>query len=706
MTTSSAKRPNFFVLLDLNPDAPWDDKVFEATLRKKQNDWSRDRNKPGAKGTEAKQNLALIAEIRRVMADPGLRRIEIEAARIEGLAKHKARIDTFEKQLLLATSKGYLEEDELTAFIAEFSDVLSEKEIRSRIKVSVRPPITDTEVEEEQLDQSIADGISSKLALLHLSTLYELFGLSNVTSSPVLNSKAEALYNEMVRRQPKTAEVDLKKELAGQAKTIFGSEAMRKKYDETLRQSTLAPLLKDLDDTMNRTVEKTLRAEQVDAFLQAAHKTGWDEARALAKLKKHVASHTWSMETPKVERDARQRCIRCNELNEKGHNYCWNCNAPLFVLCPNCGYKVPSDLTSCTQCSFLAGNYSYVDSLIIECERALKRQDLENAQQQLEEAEAAWKPEAQRGPWNPVHPDQLLESIRHHRSEIQARIKERIDTLRELYTLMKEKKFAGAGKFLDSHLEIVEDREKYQLIINNGKKDAWEEYKKASKPGISDDLKREYCRKALRICADYEPAKKLLGTMPPPSPPSHLKAEKLADAGEASVVLSWTPSTSRGVKYVIVRNTETKPESVKDGTVLDTVRETYYKDTNPETGVDLYYAVYTTDAGVYSLKGVVLSTPIIIPKGVSDVTINESGDYVVITWKVPPNVNDVVVVRKKGSEPRSTSDGVKIRVENKKLIKDNGPDQESTYYYAIYCDYSVLDRDEWPVKMIKFRRKA
>src|SRR5712692_5263923 len=126
MTTSSTKKPNFFVLLDLNPDAPWDDKVFEATLRKKQNDWSRDRIKPGAKSTEAKQNLALIADIRRVMGDAGLRKTEADAARTEGLAKRKARIDTFEKQLLLATSKGYLEENELTAFIAEFSDALSE----------------------------------------------------------------------------------------------------------------------------------------------------------------------------------------------------------------------------------------------------------------------------------------------------------------------------------------------------------------------------------------------------------------------------------------------------------------------------------------------------------------------------------------------------------------------------------------------------
>ena len=111
----------------------------------------------------------------------------------------------------------------------------------SRIKVPVRPPMTHTEVEEEQLDQSVADGISSKLAMLQISTLYELFGLTSVTSSPILSSKADALYNEMVRRQPKTAEVDLKKELSGQAKTIFGTEAMRKKYDETLRQSTLAP---------------------------------------------------------------------------------------------------------------------------------------------------------------------------------------------------------------------------------------------------------------------------------------------------------------------------------------------------------------------------------------------------------------------------------------------------------------------------------
>lgn len=356
---------------------------------------------------------------------------------------------------------------------------------------------------------------------------------------------------------------------------------------------------------MNRTVEKILYVEQVDRFPVAAHKAGWDEARALVKLKKHVALHKWAMETPRIEKDARQLCIHCKELNEKGQNYCKKCRAPLFVLCPNCGYKVPSDVMSCTQCSFPIGDYPYVEHLLEQCEQALKRQDLDNAQKQLDEAEAAWKPKGHRGPWNPAHPDQLLERIRHIYTEIQGLIRIYDDKLRELNALMKAKKFAEAGQFLNTHPEIVDGREELQRTIDNGKKEAWEEYKKASKSGISDDLKREYCRKALHICADYEPAKKLLGTMPP-SPPSYLRAEKQTSSGEASVALDWKASNSRGVKYVIVRKTETKPESVKDGTVLDAVRETFYQDTNPETGVDLYYAIYTTDAGVYSRTGAVI----------------------------------------------------------------------------------------------------
>ncbi len=76
----------------------------------------------------------------------------------------------------------------------------------------------------------------------------------------------------------------------------------------------------------------------------------------------------------------------------------------------------------------------------------------------------------------------------------------------------------------------------------------------------------------------------------------------------------------------------------------------------------------------------------------------------VITWKVPPNVDDVVVVRKRGSEPRSKFDGDRIRVKNKERIEDNGPDDVSTYYYAIYSVYSALGAEEQPVKIIKFKR--
>src|SRR5574340_1332085 len=245
-TTST---PNIYILLGLNPDDPWDEKHALAVLEEKRGEWSRKSNSFGNVMLEAKRNLAAVSRIREIITDkdPTERNRLAAEARQERAAGNKAKIDLFERQVDILLGKGFIEQTELDKLIADFKDVLSEKEIRRRITVPIHAPGAQGPKQQQQLDATMAKSINDKLRLLQKQDLYDLLDLPQTTSNEELSRAAQALYEEMQRRQPKTAEVTMQSELAGYAKTIFKSMEMRAKYNESRRLSKLNELLEEFE---------------------------------------------------------------------------------------------------------------------------------------------------------------------------------------------------------------------------------------------------------------------------------------------------------------------------------------------------------------------------------------------------------------------------------------------------------------------------
>jgi hypothetical protein len=99
-------RVNFFHLLELNIKPPEaDPSVIEAAIKRKQAEWSRLRNHP-TKGMQARQNISLLPEIRKVMADPELREKEAQGAREELKKKLEAKYRAIDDTIRLFFSKG------------------------------------------------------------------------------------------------------------------------------------------------------------------------------------------------------------------------------------------------------------------------------------------------------------------------------------------------------------------------------------------------------------------------------------------------------------------------------------------------------------------------------------------------------------------------------------------------------------------------
>ena len=412
MTASTpSTRPNFFLLLGLNPDAPWNQTLFEETLRKKRNEWSRQGAGVAKKALLAKQNLALIPKITEVMMNAALREQEAIAARKERAAEQQKEQEQFEKQLAFINAQDTLDEEEREKFVVAFQHLLPADEIRSRIKIPTLTPETEAASPQATatLEESIAKNIADRLQIIHMHTLYELLaqdigsaqgtgtGSTQDTGSTQgapptwdLLRAAEALYARLVRLQP-TAETTAKMELAGLARYVFKNDETRASYDETLRQASWQRIFHELDESMNRAKKKEVNAKQVTLFLNDAQKDGWSEQEALEQLKEHAQQQKWQIVVPTHEPldsvppvlpdqkhtsnppDRKHQSVSLEQDNASVPLERRNASAPLNqknasvppergnlndqvrqveekLVCPNCTHVNKKDFRDCTNC--------------------------------------------------------------------------------------------------------------------------------------------------------------------------------------------------------------------------------------------------------------------------------------------------------------------------------------------------------------------
>jgi molecular chaperone DnaK len=386
---TSSFRPNFFLLLDLNPNERWDQVHFETVLKQKQREWVKESLGIGPKALAANRNIALISMIREVMNDPTEREKEAEEAKKQLADQKKARQEKFEEQIEKAQSKGYLEEKELQHYINEFKDILLEPEIRKYLHVPVRP--ASKRAKKDQLDPSLVTQIAQRLDQLHVKDLYALLGKPPTHSRAELYWLANDLYTEMVKR-PREPETALKMELAGYALKVFGSDAARAQYDATLEQAKITVLLKDLEEIVGRTANKEVHEKQVERFLEAAGWEGWSRVDALEELKAYASTRKWILIAPAQSSAPQQKCGYCSFMNDIPRQYCRRCGRELYLDCPNCGKPAEADAISCGQCGFPVGDRFEVDDLLAACRQRIAQESIMEAEKVLKQLELIWKP--------------------------------------------------------------------------------------------------------------------------------------------------------------------------------------------------------------------------------------------------------------------------------------------------------------------------
>ena len=199
---------NYFILLGLsfNPIENDENKINEA-INKKMQQWQNESKNP-RKAIIAKENMALIPEIKRIMLDPSLREQEAQKAIKE---QEKILKDVY-YDVLIKSTKGTITTEEINEIHKKYKDYnISIEQIKDQVEVPI-----DEEIEQKQPEETnteiINDDIRSQLETYfhNLSiddmSIYEFIKGKQTDSKEILKELAEKRLQFLLQKGDKSTQ--------------------------------------------------------------------------------------------------------------------------------------------------------------------------------------------------------------------------------------------------------------------------------------------------------------------------------------------------------------------------------------------------------------------------------------------------------------------------------------------------------------------
>jgi len=683
MTTSPPERPNYFLLLELDPDAAWSDAAFTARLDQKKAEWTRGRNHP-KHALRYKSYLDMAGDIEAVLGDPARREAERMAARALRAAQAEQAESRFREELDLRAAKGFLTRAEVDALLRDYGPALSEMAVRAAIdalEMEVRAEDAPLEPR-ESLDPSTMQAITGNLKIAGSADLYDFLGMVRASRTADLHARAAALYADNQKQATKTAIVTARSDLAGQAMTVFSDDDSRRRYDNALDDLAYARL----GDDMARITQgsRTIHAAQFARLMERARARGLDLRRA----EHYIRRRAQELQVALVIADpapieTRLRCPRCGTLADPAAANCPACGTPLTLSCPGCGQTMPTEYRACTACGFPIGNMANVRALLAEADARFSARDYAGAEAALLDARRQWAIAPPRPLNDPLSAalDDLLERVR---AEQQAEA----DALNRLAQHIDARRFYAARELLRHitaarpDLPLDEPRARIDAAIARAEDDL-RRARQAEQAG--EDAVKLY-QAILWECRDCRTAQEALARTPP-APPGPLTVR----AGQRLAHLQWTPGQAQGVRYVVVRRAGAPPIAPTDGELLASLTGTAFDDDSLPIGVPVFYAVYSDREGVRSADGARAPEPVLLTAEVEALAAQVDDGLVRLRWQPPPNAAAVIVRRGEAAPPATPEDGVPVRVFGLSDAADSGLRNGQVYHYTVFAIFEAGD---------------
>ena len=661
-------RPNFYILLDLDPSMSDNSRIAEAIARKKK-EWNAMRNN-SLQGPDAVKKLGMLRDIEQVMMTENSRHQEAEEARREINAKKREAAKELDRTIRVLAAKGYVLEEELADLVTKHKTGFNESEIRARIQVRM---LTDAQTRPKPkplMEKSIFDLICSCLLRINQANLYEFLKTSDTTSRETLLEETRKLDSDE-RKKKITSDVTDRLKACGFCLSVFGTEASRIAYDNTLVQKNLQSLDSILHTAGQK--QKGFKAEVVEELILLALEKRIDKDEAIAYILNFAITKNWSIVLPQQTAAERlQPCGNCGVLNEENHSVCGHCGSPLKITCPKCGTVNASKRRACSNgsCGFTVGDYFLVLRWLRDAELALARDEFSVATPLLRQANALWPGEKKVA--------SLLAKITQRQEQIDR-------CHQELLNLVRDRRYEEAERQMAAFCRLVSDHpDRYRLAkeIEAARATARQHVQTGQqfeRAGDIDNALDAY-QLALSACADCAEAQAVFGRCPP-TPPSHLQLS----IEPAGVSLRWLASNARGqIQYRVQRKTDSPSKQPADGETLGETAAASFLDTSAKPGEFYYYAVFANRGGVYSPAGTGAG-PILRVADVANLQSLERDSLVEISWTAPSGSHGVEVWRKAGMPPSCRGDGERLNIGDARArsVVDAGLTNGRIYGYRI-----------------------
>ena len=559
MTTPDGARPNFFIILGIDPAEPWDEAAFTTRLSEKRNLWARQSQGIRTHDTtqEAQRNLSYHSEIKRIMRDPREREAERAAAVQQVDDELLRRRDEIVDLLSIRLTKGFLTEEEYEKLRGEEA-VQIDDSLREQLESAPRRPSSQAREEDERLDQATQQNLRGYLRMIGQPDLYA--ALRAVVPDIDEESPAERLLeaaDELYRKARNTAnkrrpEVGAMQNLAGLASRIFGSPDLRRRHDASMRLRALDVLVDRYESGME--IAQAIDSAQFERFLAEAAAKGIDIDVARGDLIARFRKRGWPVEMPSSSAEARLRaevrCPRCSRLNDPDAAYCAGCSRALRGPCPRCGAVVTATQRACSACGFPVGERDYVEHLAEQAESRLSRGDVSGADECAAEAGLLWAVPADRC-------DDLSDRLRAVRARIEERRTMQRGLLDQVHPLMEARRFQAAALLLreavGTHPDLAGLLAQCEDAIGKSRR----RYRDAQAAGLAGERRAELYDEALNLCADNDDARRELSLVPlSPAIPGPVSAQGDPPPDGMGIFLHWVeldwPDPERGKASVVV----------------------------------------------------------------------------------------------------------------------------------------------------------
>src|SRR3954469_21252963 len=584
-----AERPNFYLLLDLDPKVD-DWPTIQQRLLEKQRAWANDKTMGNPKARRrAESSLALLQEIETVLKDPESRQKEAKEARRQQKAADEEKLrDLNDAIAILKTGGAPCSEEQVRKLVAQLGGTVTADEVRKRLRAAGGPlPAAGgragpSRAAKPQIDKVTADQIQQELQHLGHVSLYEYLDLRPQTSPKVLADKSEEIYRENLRLGRTDATASAQNALFGFCKIVFRDDAEKAKYDNHLAVQAMEGLKGRIELAGN---DNFITRGEMDLLIQQARQRGVSAEDARAYIENYAANRKWGVQKDSADlpSESLQLCGACGELAPPTAERCPNCGAALKIACPRCGTKSPSSNAACLSCGCRTGDFPLVNALLREGDRLALDGDASAALRCFDKALLYWPD------WQPA-----IEA----RRRVEAQHKAREAELHALEALVQDARLTAARTALErferSHgkagLEALRKRLQEGIARAEALFAKGEERRRAGEGGAALARYEE----ALAACVDHEPAQRALAASPPP-PPAKLQVAALGTGFR----LSWSaPATGRSVTYRALRKAGGLPLSAEDGEALGEIRNTSLDDTAATPGTPWYYAVFSVRGGI------------------------------------------------------------------------------------------------------------